>query len=94
MEAGDGGGLVRVIGGDGQPHYRDGLAYICYPPQPPTPPTPASPRLNYRVSLAPLPLLLPSTPASFNHSSTMTRFHIHSAYYLVILHSFRNLRGE
>ncbi|MPC64270.1 hypothetical protein E2C01_058382 [Portunus trituberculatus] len=23
----------------------------------------------------------------------MTRFHIHSAYYLVILHSFRNLCG-
>ncbi|MPC20415.1 hypothetical protein E2C01_013358 [Portunus trituberculatus] len=29
-----------------------------------------------------------------NHFSTMTRFHIHSGDYLVILHSFRNpLKG-
>ncbi|MPC75113.1 hypothetical protein E2C01_069498 [Portunus trituberculatus] len=31
---------------------------------------------------------------SFNPFSTRTRFHIHSAYYLVILHSFRNLHGD
>ncbi|MPC78436.1 hypothetical protein E2C01_072922 [Portunus trituberculatus] len=28
-----------------------------------------------------------------NLFSTMTRFHIHSTYYLVILHSFRNSCG-
>ncbi|MPC20069.1 LIM homeobox transcription factor 1-beta [Portunus trituberculatus] len=29
-----------------------------------------------------------------DYDSTMTRFHIHSAYYLVILYSFRNLCGD
>ncbi|MPD04063.1 hypothetical protein E2C01_099732 [Portunus trituberculatus] len=29
-----------------------------------------------------------------NPFSTMTRFHIHSCYYLVVLHSFRNSRGR
>ncbi|MPC59045.1 hypothetical protein E2C01_053060 [Portunus trituberculatus] len=30
---------------------------------------------------------------AINSFSTMMRFHIHSAYYLVILYSFRNLCG-
>ncbi|MPC19718.1 hypothetical protein E2C01_012644 [Portunus trituberculatus] len=29
-----------------------------------------------------------------NPLSTMTHFHIHSAYYLVIVYSFRNLYGD
>ncbi|MPC36310.1 hypothetical protein E2C01_029764 [Portunus trituberculatus] len=30
----------------------------------------------------------------FNPFSTMTHFHIHSGYYLVILYSFRNTCGD
>ncbi|MPC65252.1 hypothetical protein E2C01_059385 [Portunus trituberculatus] len=31
---------------------------------------------------------------SFNPHSTMLHFHIHSSFYLVILHCFRNLCGD
>ncbi|MPC41186.1 hypothetical protein E2C01_034772 [Portunus trituberculatus] len=37
---------------------------------------------------------LTNDPDHINPFSTMTRFHIHSAYYLVILHSFRNSCGD
>ncbi|MPC81645.1 hypothetical protein E2C01_076273 [Portunus trituberculatus] len=44
-------------------------------------------RVNYR-------LLVHCVVFVFNPFSTMTCFHIHSGYYLVILYSFRNSCGS
>ncbi|MPC11542.1 hypothetical protein E2C01_004208 [Portunus trituberculatus] len=47
-------------------------------------------QLHSKVFLLPLKSLM----APFNPFSAMTSFHIHPAYYLVILYSLRNLYGD
>ncbi|MPC98362.1 hypothetical protein E2C01_093730 [Portunus trituberculatus] len=67
-------------------------SHITIPPPPHylTTPTPhqftISPSTTSSLQLTPLPLYyFTSSPTHHHNFSTMTRFHIHSAYYLVIL---------